>query len=271
MLTGIYGNRFLFIIARRQLPIFHPDLIRFRHALHISVPVYRADTASHAAVLAQRIGKNKSCHADIINRRIHVHFRCHILIQLYKRLFAIIVICIDHDKRFLHDILHAKDRLSGSPRFRSSPGILPTSREFIHRLVCILDRNQLLDPLSDNLLKILLDILADNKDNLIASRFQRIMDRIIHNNLSIRPNRFQLFNSAAKTTADSGGHNDKCYILHFVMFLLIHSLYAKAASGHNCPLAANFPYLSFSVSIAIIFIAGKTIGIMPGCVVKVDT
>ena len=34
-----------------------------------------------------------------------------------------------------------------------------------------------LDPLSDDLLKIFLDILSDNKYNLIASRFQRIMDR----------------------------------------------------------------------------------------------
>ena len=47
----------------------------------------------------------------------------------------------------------------------------------------------------------------NDKNDLVKSSFQRIMDRIINNNLAIRSNRCQLFYATTKTGSDSGCHN----------------------------------------------------------------
>ena len=65
----------------------------------------------------------------------------------------------------------------------------------------------LFDPVADNLTEIHFQISSDNEYYLVKPGLQRIMDRIIHNDLTVRPHWLQLLDSAAKTAAQAGRHN----------------------------------------------------------------
>ena len=47
----------------------------------------------------------------------------------------------------------------------------------------------------------------NDKNDLVKSSFQRIMDRIIHNDLAARSYRCQLLNTAAKPASNTSCHN----------------------------------------------------------------
>ena len=65
----------------------------------------------------------------------------------------------------------------------------------------------LLNAVSDDFAEIRFQILADDKNDLVKSSFQRIMDRIIHNDLAARSYRCQLLNTAAKPASNTSCHN----------------------------------------------------------------
>ena len=65
------------------------------------------------------------------------------------------------------------------------------------------------------LFKCIFNVFTNNKNNLIKTRFNGIMNGIIHNNFTIGPYRFQLFNTAAKTRANTCRHNYQgCFHLY---------------------------------------------------------
>ena len=131
-----------------------------------------------------------------------------------ERLFSIIIIRIDDYKRFVDRSLAGKHRLTGSPRFRSAFRLLESFRQSIQFLEYVTDIHQLFHTFSDGFPEIFFQVFADDEHYFIESGFDRIMDGIIHDNLSVRSHRFQLLDSFSKTAADSGGHNHQCRIFH---------------------------------------------------------
>ena len=87
-------------------------------------------------------------------------------------------------------------------------------RKRIQLLKCIFHMGNLLNAVSNDLPEIFLKILADDKNNLIKSGCQRVMDRIIHNDFSSRTYRFELLDTSAKPASDSGCHNNQCCVSH---------------------------------------------------------
>ena len=64
-----------------------------------------------------------------------------------------------------------------------------------------------LDSVSDYILELLFNIPADNKNHFIKACFDRIMNRIIHDNMTLFINRLQLFDTTAKTGTDTSSHD----------------------------------------------------------------
>ena len=119
------------------------------------------------------------------------------VMQFYKRFFSIIIICINHSKSRINQRLRCQHCLSGSPWFRPSNRHL--SRNIVDILKTILYINTLrgtnfFNSVSNYFFKIFFNILPDNKNNLIKSRFDCIIDRIIHNHMSIIIHQSQLLN-----------------------------------------------------------------------------
>ena len=132
--------------------------------------------------------------------------------QLPECLFPIVVICIDHDKRLVDQILCGKNRLTGPPWLYPSLRHHTICRNVMQILkgICQLYAQPCthrLQPASDPLPEIRLNILADHKYNLIKSGLDRIMDRIIHNDLIVHPDRLQLLDPASEARTNSRCHN----------------------------------------------------------------
>ena len=115
---------------------------------------------------------------------------------------SIIIICINYNKRRIDQILRCKHRLSGSPRLRSS--LRKFTWDILDILECIIHlhivlRTDIRDTIADYVLKIFLNILTDNKDHMVETCFDRIVHRVIHNNMILCIHRLQLLNPSTET------------------------------------------------------------------------
>ena len=92
---------------------------------------------------------------------------------------AIVVIGIDHDERCAKNILCCKHGLTGSPRFctafrQSARDVVTILERVVYRYLMIgADRG---DAITDHLFELLLDILADNKNYMVETGLDCIMD-----------------------------------------------------------------------------------------------
>ena len=164
-------------------------------------------TAGNSPVLAQGIGKHKAAHADIINIRGLIHLIYHVIMDTAKALLSVIIICIDHKEGAVHHSLDGQHGLACSPGLRASWCHLIALRKIADLLIGIFHRDQLLDPVADDLLKILFQVLSDNEYDLVKSGLHCIVNGVVHNDLTARAHRRQLLDSSAKTAADSGCHD----------------------------------------------------------------
>ena len=64
-----------------------------------------------------------------------------------------------------------------------------------------------LDPIPDHILKFIFNILSDNKNHLVKTCFDCVMNRIIHDDMALFINRLQLFDTTAKTGTDTSSHD----------------------------------------------------------------
>ena len=122
---------------------------------------------------------------------------------------AVVIVCIDNNKRRIENFLGSKHGLTGSPRFRAA--FRQSARNIINILECIIHcyimgRADGSNTLTDNFFKLLLDILADDKYHMVEACFNGIMDRIIHDDVSSIIHRFQLLDSCSEATADTSCH-----------------------------------------------------------------
>ena len=104
-------------------------------------------------------------------------------------------------------LLRAQNRLARSPWFRPVCRLLISFRKIGKFLIRVLYRGNLLDPSPYDLLKVLLQVLPDNEHDLVKSGFQRVMNRIVHDNLTTGSYRLQLLDSAAEPASDACRHN----------------------------------------------------------------
>ena len=124
--------------------------------------------------------------------------------------FAIVIICIDNDERGLDDLLRCQHSLTGSPRLctsfrQSSRNVVDILESIVYRYIVRGTNGG--NAVSDDLFEFFLDILADDKYYMVETSLNRIMDRLVHDDVVSIIDRFQLFYSCSKSAANSGGHD----------------------------------------------------------------
>ena len=171
------------------------------------------DSSGNTSIIAQCISKPEAGHTDVELSVLWI-FLHKIIMYLHISFFSIIIICIDNNKRLIQNLLCRKYSLSGSPGFRAVSRFRKSLRQIIKLLEYIFYFRNFLNTLADHSAKLFFQIFTDNKHYFVKSGFQRIVDGIIHNNLSTWSHRCKLLDSFSKTTSDSCRHNYKCCFLH---------------------------------------------------------
>ena len=179
-----------------------------------------ADTSCHCSIGAQRMIKKEPCHC---HRQffLRLFFIYKEIMQLHKRFFSIIIIRIDHNERFFHHIFTAQYRLAGSPRLLPLFCKLLILTWNIGNLLIYIDNFHLFgNAVTDHRLEFFFNIPTDNEDNFVKTGFFRIIDRIIHNDLSIGSHLCKLFEPRSVSGADPGRQNHQCGFHLFFLLLL---------------------------------------------------
>ena len=132
------------------------------------------------------------------------------LMNRTESFFSIIIIRIDYNKRSCQHILRCQNSLSRSPRFRSS--FRQSARNVIDILKSIIYSHIMLtantgNSITNDFFKFILNILADDKYYMVETSLNRIMDRVVHDDVVSIIDRFQLFYSCSKSAANSGSHD----------------------------------------------------------------
>ena len=71
----------------------------------------------------------------------------------------------------------------------------------------LMRRTDCRNTVSDHITELLLNVPADNKYHAVKARLDRIMDRVVHDDVTACVNGLQLFDTAAEAGADTSSHN----------------------------------------------------------------
>ena len=170
---------------------------------------------------------------------------------MYKGVFSVIIIRVDDGKGLLNEALAGQDSLS------RSPGLLPpfrqgdALRQIVQRLKGIPDLHTQLgadrfDTVADDFPEVRFDLFADDKNDLTKTCPDGIVDGIIHDDLTMKANRLQLFDAGAISGTNAGGHHNKC-LFHAVL-LLKHQRTRCVPCGYGLPRLCGSVIYSFTPS-----------------------
>ena len=129
-----------------------------------------------------------------------------IIINCFKRMSSIIIICIDNSKWPVDLINAAEDCMSGSPRFHSAFRNFKTFRNVVDILKYIRNLHIFCHTVSYCFSETVFIFFLYNKNNLLKSGSFCIKQGKIHNDVSLFINWIDLFKSAI-TASHSCCHN----------------------------------------------------------------
>ena len=196
------------------------DVVGLVDLMEIAALAHHADTPIDGAVIREGIPHDVTGHAHIEDRCILIHGIYEIVMDQLESLTAVEVVRIDYSKRRVDEITYLNQCMRGTPRLLSALRHTVALRQLIDLLEGILTLRDLLDTVADDLAEILLDVLTDDKHNLIKSGFQCIVDGIIHDDLTARSQLRQLFDTTAETGSQTCCHNYQCRFFHFTLLPL---------------------------------------------------
>ena len=144
-------------------------------------------------------------------------------IELAVRFLAVIVIGIDDDERLGEQLPGSQHGLTGAPGLFPVCGHLEAGGNVPHILERIMNlyiqtATQRLNPVTNPAAEVRLNILADDKNQLVESGCNGIVDGVVHDDFIIQAHRLQLLDAAAEPRANPGCHNQQC-CFHVSMLL----------------------------------------------------
>ena len=149
-----------------------------------------ADSSRHMTVFCQSI-LDFICHHGI-TIFIIILMCGQEIINLLKCMNTIIIICIDHRKRTADRIDTTEDRMAGTKRFHSSFRHFKSFRKIGKFLVYIGDLHNFTHAVSDTLSEVCLIFFFYDKYNFLKSCSFCIINRKIHNDVSLCIDRIDL-------------------------------------------------------------------------------
>ena len=174
--------------------------------------VHLADAAGHGAVVAQGVLQHKAGHGQITGLVGRVALQK--VMQPDKGLLAVVVVGVDDGERLLDDALAGQHGLTGAPGLGASLRHGIPCGDILQRLKGVVDLNaqlgaDLLNAVADGLLEGILDVVADDKDDLVKAGLDRVMNGIVHDDLAVGTHSRQLFDAAAEAGANACSHNNQ--------------------------------------------------------------
>src|SRR5699024_2109176 len=136
---------------------------------------------------------------------------CQVVMDFAEAVFAVIIIGVDDDKGGVDQIFGRQYCLAGTPGLGTAFGKL--AGDVMQVLENVVHRNPMggtdsSHAVPDGFPERSLDVFTNYKNDMVETRFDGVMDGIIHDDMSAGVHGFQLFNAAAKTRADACGHNE---------------------------------------------------------------
>ena len=144
----------------------------------------------NAAKFRQRVAQDKTHHGVVWVARLEMRG------QQLEGLRAVKIIGVDDPKRFLDGRRRHQNCVPRSPRFPAIGRHDFTRRQAIQFLKDILHGHALLETVADGFAKCRLHVPANHEYQLIKSRTNCVMHRVINNGLPAKPDRVGLFEPA---------------------------------------------------------------------------
>ena len=207
------------------------------HAVQGAVRVGHAHAAGHAAVLRHCVAEQVAHHAVVVIAAVLVGGQ--VIVHHPERLGAVVVIGIDHRKGAVNEVLGGQHGVAGAP------GLDPAFRhgvacgQLFQLLESVFHVHGLRHTVADGGLEGLLDLMLDDKDHGLEACAAGVVERIIHDDLSVGAHRVDLLH-AAVTAAHTCRHHDQYRFVHN-KFLLC---FANTACAVGIP---RFYYTPFAL------------------------
>ena len=207
------------------------------HAVQGAVRVGHAHAAGHAAVLRHRVAEQVAHHAVVVIAAVLVGGQ--VIVHHPERLGAVVVIGVDHRKGAVDEVLGGQHGVAGAPGLDPAFRHGVAGRQLFQLLESVFHVHGLGHPVADGGLEGLLDLMLDDKDHGLEACAAGVVERIIHDDLSVGAHRVDLLH-AAVTAAHTCRHHDQYRFVHN-KFLLC---FANTACAVGIP---RFYYTPFAL------------------------
>ena len=141
-----------------------------------------------------------------------------VIIHHTEGLRAVIIIGIDDRKRAVDEVLCSQNGVAGAPGLDTALRHGKTGGQLFQLLEGVLHVHCFRHAVADGSLEGVLDLVLDDKDHGLKAGAAGVVERIVHNDLSVGAHRVDLLH-AAVAAAHAGCHDDQYRFIH-LQFLL---------------------------------------------------
>ena len=203
------------------------------HALQGAVLVFDAHAACHAAVFGQGVLQQVADHAVAVEIIIGVGGQ--VIVHHLKSLRAVVVVRIDDRKGAVDQGLCSQHGMAGAPRLYTAFRHGKACGQLFQLLKSVLHVHCFRHAVADGSFEGVLDLVLNDKDHGLKAGAAGVIERIVHNDLSVGAHRVDLLH-AAVAAAHAGCHDDQYRFvhLHFLLYLPgVPALYRSSPIIHS--------------------------------------
>ena len=183
-----------------------------------AVLVFDAHAACHAAVLGQGVFQQIADHAVAVELIIGVGGQ--VIVHHLKRLRAVVVVCIDDRKGAVNEGLCSQHGMAGAPRLHTALRDGKASGQLFQLLEGVFHVHYFSHAVADGSLEGVLDLVLDDKDHGLKAGAAGVVERIVHNDLSVGAHRVDLLHTAV-AAAHASCHDDQYRFIHLYFLLYL--------------------------------------------------
>ena len=121
---------------------------------------------------------------------------------------AVEVVGIDHGEGLVDRLLGGEHGVGGAPRFHAALGNVEAGGQVVERLEGVFDRDMFVEAAADLRLEFLLEVAADDEDDLAEAGALGVEHRVVEHRLAVRAHGIDLFESAV-AAAHAGGEDEE--------------------------------------------------------------
>ena len=185
-------------------------------AVEGAVLVEGADAAGDAAVLGDGVPEQVAHHAVVVDLAVGVGGE--VIVDDLERLRAVVVIGIDDGEGAVDEGLCGQHRVAGTPGLHAALGDGVALGQLIQLLEGVLHVHHPGHAVANGSFESRFDLVLDDEDDRLEACAAGVVERIIHDDLTVRPHRVDLLH-AAVAAAHAGSHDHQDRFVHVYLLL----------------------------------------------------